>query len=113
MSSMTIAQLREKDARRLAERITAEPTPEEIETARHTMRLYYRFVAAYQRSFYTEQSREATEAEKNEADRKSDNAHRRAAEALKGYNLKISCPGLYPIIEEKSGANFTSGHFYA
>ena len=109
---MNIKAMREKDARRLAERLTADPTLEEIEAASKAMRKFYIFAAAYQRSFYTEQSRTASEAEKAAADEKSVKAYRKAAEALKAYKLKISLPGLYPIIEETNGANFTYGHFY-
>lgn len=109
----TIKELREKDVLRLAERLTAEPTAEDLETARKTMRKFYRFVAAYQNSFYTEQSRTASQAMKDEADRKSENAYRRAADALKVYGLKMSLPGLYPIIEDaETRINFTYGHFY-
>ena len=109
---LTIKELREKDAARLAAIQNPNPTPAELETARHAMRLYYRFVAAYQRSFYTEQSREATAAEKVAADNKSYKSYERAAEALKPYGLKIEAPGLYPIIDYKNGVNFTYGHFY-
>ena len=112
MKNPSIKESRERDAVRLAERQNENPTPEQIEEARRTMTKYYRFVAAYQRSFYTEQSRTASEAEKAAADDKSERAHKRAAEALKNYRLRISCPGLYPIIEEENGINFTYGYFY-
>lgn len=113
---MTIAELRRRDVLRLVERRTADATAAEIETetkeARHTMTLFYRFAAAYQRSFYTEQDRNATQAEKDRADEKSEKAYKRAAESLKKYGLKISCPGLYPIIEHESGGHWSMGHFY-
>lgn len=109
---MTVQQMRAKDVIKLAERISATPDQEQIDEATHTMNLFYRFAAAYQRSFYTEQSRTASQEEKDEADAKSERAYRRAAEALKNYNLKISLPGLYPIIEETNGVNFTYGHYY-
>lgn len=109
---MTIKELRERDAARLAARID-NPTPENLNNARHAMRLYYLFVAAYQRSFYTEQDRNATRAQKDEADAKSEKAHKRALDALKPYGVRITCPGLYPYIEEiGTHRNFTSGHFY-
>jgi hypothetical protein len=110
--AMTIAELRKKDVLKLAERLTPTPTPEEITAAEKTMRAFYRFAAAYQRSFYTEQSRTATQAEKDEADAKSERAYKRAAAALKKYNLYIDIPGLLPIIDEKSGAHWTMGHWY-
>ena len=113
---MTIAELRRRDVLRLVERRTTDATAAEIEAetkeARHTMTLFYRFVTAYQRSFYTEQDRNATQAEKDRADEKSEKAYKRAAESLKKYDLRISCPGLYPIIDETSGANFTMGFYY-
>lgn len=109
---MTIAEMRKKDVARLAKRLNQEPTPEEIEAAAKTMRAFYRFAAAYSASFYTEQSRTATQAAKEAADAKSERAYKRAAAALAKYNLYISLPGLYPIIDEKSGANFTMGHWY-
>ena len=108
---MTIKELRERDAARLAARID-EPTAENLNNARHAMRLYYLFVAAYQRSFYTAQDRNATQAQKDEADTKSDKTYKRASEALKPYGVRIDCPGLYPIIDDMNGANFTHGHFY-
>ena len=83
-----------------------------MEAARHALRLFYLFAAAYQRSFYTEQERNATEAQKAEADAKSEKAYRRAAEALKPYGVRICCPGLYPIIDDNAGNNFTYGHYY-
>lgn len=109
---MTIKELREKDAIKLATRENPAPTNEEIEAARHAMRLFYRFAASYQRSFYTEQDNRATDKEKEQADAKSEKAYKKASDALRVYNLKISCPGLYPIIEELNGINFTYGHFY-
>lgn len=109
---MTIAAMRKKDVLRLAERLNPAPTPEEIKAAEKTMRAFYRFAAAYLRSFYTEQSRTATQAEKEAADAKSTSAHKRAKQALAKYNLYISLPGLYPIIDERTGANWTMGHWY-
>lgn len=109
---MTIAEMRKKDVLKLAERLNPEPTPEEIKAAEKTMRAFYRFAAAYLRSFYTEQSRTATQAEKEAADAKSERAYKRAAAALEKYNLIISLPGLYPIIDEKSGASWSMGHWY-
>ena len=108
----TIKELRAADALKLAERLNPDPTPAEIETATKAMRAYYRFCAAYQASFYTEQSRDASEAEKAAADLKSERAYKRATDALKPYKLKIDVPGLYPIIDNLSGSNFTYGHFY-
>ena len=112
MRQPTIKEMRTRDALRLAERLTADPTPEEIEAANKAMRKFYIFAAAYQRSFYTEQNRNASEAEKAAADDKSDKAYKRAAEALKPYKLKIALPGLFPIIEEMNGAHWTMGHYY-
>ena len=113
---MNIKTLRERDADRLAQKINPNPTPEEInrdrDAARHALRLFYRFAAAYSNSFYVEQDRNASEAEKAAADEKSEKAYKRAADALKPYKLKIACPGLYPIIEELTGAHFTMGHYY-
>lgn len=109
---MTIAELRKKDVLKLAERLNPEPTPEEIEAAEKTMRAFYRFAAAYLRSFYTEQSRTATQAEKEAADAKSERAYKRASAALEKYNLVIALPGLYPIIDEKSGAWWSMGYWY-
>lgn len=108
----TIKELRAQDARRLAERLNQAPTAEEIETATKAIRAFYRFAAAYQASFYTEQSRTASEADKARADAKSNRAYKRAADLLKPYGVKISLPGLYPIIEELNGVNFTYGYFY-
>ena len=109
---MNIKELREKDARRLAERINPDPTLEEINEARQAMRKFYFFAAAYMRSFYTEQDRNASQAEKAAADEKSERAYKRATAALKKYNLIIDIPGLYPTIDETNGANFTRGYFY-
>lgn len=108
----SIRELREQDARRLAERLAADPTPAELEAAKKAMRKFYLFAARYQRSFYTSQDREATEAQRRAADQNSENAYRSAKEALAKYRLKISTPGLYPIIEETNGTNFTYGHWY-
>ena len=109
---MTIKELRNRDAARLAARLNQNPTPEQIEEATKAMRAFYRFAAAYLTSFYTEQSRTATQEAKEAADAKSERAYKRAAAALAKYDLYISLPGLYPIIDEKSGANFTMGHWY-
>lgn len=113
---MTIKQMRERDADRLAQKINPNPTPAEInrdrDAARHALRLFYRFAAAFQASFFTEQDRNASEAEKAAADEKSEKAYKRASEALKPYGVKISCPGLYPIIENDDRTNFTYGHYY-
>ena len=108
----TIKQMREADAVRLAARIDNDPTPEAIEEARHTMRLYYRFVAAYQREFYTMNESRTTKAQKDEATAKKRKAYKSASEALKKYSIVICCPGLYPILDDENGANFTTGHFY-
>ena len=109
---LTIKELREKDAARLAAIKSQEPTPEEMETARHALRLYYRFVASYQSAFYTSQDRNATQAQRETADEKSEKAYTRASEALKPYGLEIRCPGLYPVIDYIGGACFTYGYFY-
>lgn len=113
---LSIKQLREKDADRLAQIENPNPTPAEMratmEKARHALRLYYRFVAAFQNSFFTSQDREATAEERQKADEKSEKAFLKASEALKPYGLKIDCPGLYPIIDYVDGRNFTHGHFY-
>ena len=109
---MNIRAAREKDAARLAAIINTNPTPEQIEAARHALRLFYRFAAAYQASFYTEQSRTATQAAKEAADAKSERAYKRAADALKPYRVRVSLPGLYPIIDHENGSNFSIGHFY-
>lgn len=113
---MTIKQMRERDADRLAQKINPNPTPAEInrdrDAARHALRLFYRFAAAYSNSFYISQNRNASEAEKAAADEKSEKAYKRASEALKPYGVKISCPGLYPIIENDDRTNFTYGHYY-
>lgn len=109
---MTVKEMRQKDAARLAARLNQNPTPEQIEEATKAMRAFYRFAAAYLNSFYTEQSRTATKEAKEAADAKSERAYKRAAAALAKYDLYISLPGLYPIIDEKSGANFTMGHWY-
>ena len=86
---LTIKEMREKDAARLAAILNPEPTPEEIETARHAMRLYYIFVSVYQRSFYTEQEH-GTPDEIRRADERSEKTYKSAAEALKPYGVKIS-----------------------
>lgn len=113
---MNIHQLRERDADKLAQRLNPNPTPAEInkdrDAARHALRLFYRFAAAYSNSFYTSQDSNASEAEKAAADAKSEKAYKRASEALKPYGVKISCPGLYPIIEDLNGVNFSYGHYY-
>lgn len=109
---MTVKELRQRDALRLARRQEDEPTPEQIKEAEHVLRLFYRFAAAYSNSFYVEQNRNASEAEKAAADEKSEKAYKRASEALKPYGVKISCPGLYPILEDFNGVNFSYGHFY-
>lgn len=108
----TIKEMRNIDILRLAQRKNENPTPEEMEAARQTMKYFYLFAAAYNRSFYTNQDRNATPEERKKADAKSEKAYKRAAENLKKYSLKISCPGLYPIIEELNGCNFTYGHYY-
>jgi len=109
---MNIKELRAKDARKLAEKLNNEPTPEEIETATKALRAFYRFAAAYLASFYTEQSRTASAADKVRADEKSERAYKRAAGLLKPYGVRINCPGLYPIIDNANGTNFTYGHYY-
>ncbi len=109
---MTIKQLREKEAERLAARKNANPTQEDLEKARHTMRLFYIFASAYKNSFYTEQNRKATQRQKDEADERSNKTYKKAVDALKAYNLKISLPGLDPIIEETSGQNWSYCHYY-
>lgn len=109
---MTIKQLREQDAARLAARID-EPTAENLNNARHAMRLYYIFVSASQKAFYIRQEKGTTPAQMDEAETKSEKAYIRASEALKPYGVRITCPGLYPYIEEiGTHRNFTSGHFY-
>ena len=109
---MTIKEMRNKDILRLAETLTTDPTAAEIEKAAKAMRAFYRFSSAYIASFYTEQSRTATHAQKAEADQKSETAYKKAADLLNIYNMRISCPGLYPIIEHKNGINFSYGHYY-
>ena len=109
---MTIKEMRNKDVLRLAKTLTTDPTAAEIEKAAKAMRAFYRFSAAYLASFYTEQSRTATQAQKAEADNKSEKAYKRAADLLSVYNMRISCPGLYPIIEHTNGMNFSYGYFY-
>lgn len=113
MSRPTIKEMRTRDAVKLAERLTKDPTPEEITEAVKTMRKFYRFAAAYYSAFTVNNMRSTSEAEKEAADAKSERAYKRAAEALKRYNLRISCPGLYPIIEDaETRINFTYGHYY-
>ena len=107
----TIKELREIDAAKLAAKID-NPTPENLENARHAMRLYYRFVGYYQSAFYTSQNRNATQAQREEADDKSERAYKRASEALKPYGVKICCPGLYPVLDNIDGTRFTYGYFY-
>ena len=109
---MTIKELRLKDVARLARRLNPNPTPEELETAKKTMRMFYRFAAAHYNEFLTHQESRTPEAIKEEAARKCKAAYKRAAAALEKYNLVIDIPGLYPIIDEKSGANWTMGHWY-
>lgn len=109
---MTIKELREKDALRLAQRENPNPTPEQIETARHTMRLYYNFARAYYDSFIINQDSKATQAQKISTEEKAAKRFYKASEALKKYNLCVCCPGLYPIIDDVNGQNFTYGHFY-
>jgi hypothetical protein len=113
---MNIKTLRERDADRLAQRLNPNPTPAEInrdrDAARHALRLFYRFAAAYNNSFYISQNSSASDAEKAAADEKSEKAYKRASEALKPYGVKISCPGLYPIMEDFNGVNFSYGHYY-
>lgn len=109
---MTIKELRNRDAARLAARLNQNPTPAQLEEATKAMRAFYRFAAAYLASFYTEQNRNATQEAKEAADAKSERAYKKAAAALAKYDLYIALPGLYPIIDEKSGANWTMGHWY-
>lgn len=108
----TIKELRRQEAARLAARKNQNPTPADLEAAAHTMRIFYRFAATYLRSFYVSQDRRSSEAARTEADEKSERSFKRAAEALAAYNLKISLPGLYPIIEEANGSNFSYCHYY-
>jgi len=56
--------------------------------------------------------RRASQAARDAAEAREEQTHKRAKEALAKYNLRISCPGLYPIIDEANGANFTYGHYY-
>lgn len=109
---MTIKELRLKDVARLAARLNPNPTPDQIEEATKTMRMFYRFAAAYMRESMLYQESRTPEAIKEEATRKCKAAYKRAAAALEKYNLVIDIPGLYPIIDEKSGANWTMGHWY-
>ena len=108
----TIKELRHIEAENLAKRNNPNPTQEEIANALHIMRVFYKFVFAYQAAFYAEQDRNTTQAEQAAADAKSKRAYKRAAAALKPYKLKIAFPGLYPIIEEESGEHFTMGFYY-
>lgn len=107
----TIKELRAADALKLAQRLNPEPTAAEIETATKAMRAFYRYVFAFQAAFYIEMNH-GTPEEVEAAEAKQERAHKRAADALKPYKLKIDHPGLYPIIDELSGANFTQGHYY-
>ena len=110
---MTIKELREKDAIRLARRLIADPNPEQIEAAKKAMRKFYRFAAANKTSFFVSNDSELySEKAAAAADRKCEKAEKAAAEALKVYGLKISTPGLYPIIEELNGTNFSNGYYY-
>jgi len=109
---MTIKELRKKDVLKLAHRNAADPTPEEINKAAHTMRLFYNFASAYYNNFLINQERNASAYQKKEADDRNKKTYKKACEALKDYNLVIELPGLYPIIEDKSGYNFTFGFFY-
>ena len=108
---LTIKELREKDAARLAAKID-NPTPENLENARHAMRLYYKFTGYYQAAFYTSQNRNATQTEIKKADDKSERAFIRASKALKPYGVEIRCPGLYPVLDNQDGTSFTYGYFY-
>jgi len=108
----TIKEMRENDAVKLAEKLNPNPTPEEIEKARHALRLYYRFTGYYQTAFYVSQERTATESQRENADSKSDRAFERAKKALWPYGVEIRCPGLYPCLDNVDGTSFTYGHFY-
>ena len=90
---MTIKELRNRDAARLAERLNQNPTPAQLEEATKAMRAFYRFSAAYLASFYTEQNRNATQEAKEAADAKSERAYKKAAAALAKYDLYIALPG--------------------
>jgi len=107
----TIKELREKDANKLAERLNPNPAPEEIEKARHTMRLFYIFASAYYKNFIMQQESK-NPAAKAAANERSNKTYKSAAEALKTYGLKIDLPGLYPVIDDENGHNFTFGFWY-
>ena len=108
---LTIHEMREKDAAKLAAKID-NPTPENLENARHALRLYYKFTGYYQAAFYVSQDRNATQAQREKADDKSERAFLRASKALKPYGVVIRCPGLYPCLDNEDGTSFTYGHFY-
>lgn len=109
---LTIKELRIKEAARLAARKNPNPTPADLEAAAHTMRIFYRFASAYLNSFYISNNRNSSPAAVSEADEKSEKAYKRAAEALKAYNIKISLPGLYSILDDSNGCNFSYCHYY-
>lgn len=108
---LTIHEMRERDAAKLAAKID-KPTPENLENARHAMRLYYKFTGYYQAAFFTSQNRNATQKQRETADDKSERAFIRATKALKPYGVVIRCPGLYPCLDNEDGTSFTYGHFY-
>lgn len=108
---LTIHEMRERDAAKLAERLNPNPTPAEIETARHALRLFYIFAAAYYKAFLVHQDSDS-QTERAAADERSEKTYKKAVEALKPYKLKIDLPGLYPVIEDYNNINFTFGHFY-
>lgn len=109
----TIKEMRQADALRLAQRVSEEPTTEEVEAATKAMRAFYRFCGAYLAEFYVDQNRASTEAQRKEATDKMERAYKRATDLLKPYGCVIDIPGLNPIIDDINGRNFTMGHFYS
>lgn len=119
MRKPTIAEMREKDILRLAERTTK---PEAIEKARKALNSYYRLVGFSERLFYiNNEERLYTRYSKNgilaEMEVQEDRWIKRLNEYLKPFGLVVNYSGIYPSIVRKGERNcieevFTYGYFY-
>lgn len=118
MRKPTIAEMREKDVIRLAERTTE---PEAVEKARKAMNSYYRLTGFSERLFYiNNDERLYTRYSRNglleEMEAKEDRWIKRLNEYLQPFDLEIAFLGIYPSIVKKEGTCiayiFTYGHFY-
>lgn len=119
MRKPTVAEMREKDVLRLAERTTE---PEAIEKARKALNSYYRLAGLSERLFYINNSERAYTRCFNsgvlaDMEAQEDRWIKRLNEYLKPFGLAVVFTGIYPSIVRKGERNcieevFTYGYFY-